>query len=79
MNEGNSSNKEHLSLASQHLRTAIDLLDLVEAPGHIAAHVDLALSELEREIQGRRGSTICKSLEAFEDDLRATLGNNRAV
>ena len=38
--------------ASDHLRTAIELLDRVSAPGHIAAHADLALNLLENLIRG---------------------------
>lgn len=79
MNKDSLSMKDHFGLASQHLRSAIDLLDLAEAPGHIAAHVDLALNELEREIDRRSGRMSCKPVDAFEDDLRAFLDNNRAA
>lgn len=79
MNEDNLGKKDRLILASQHLRSAIGLLDLAGAPGHIAAHVDLALNELEREVDGRSGRTVCKSLETFEADLKAFLNDNRAA
>ena len=44
--------------ALDHLRSAIALLDRAGAPGHIAAHADLAASELERacDIAPRLGS-----------------------
>jgi len=32
------------------LRSAVDLLDSAEAPAHIAAHVDLAMCQLEDAI-----------------------------
>jgi hypothetical protein len=44
------SDQHMLAEASDHLRSAIDLLDRAGAPGHIAAHADLALNELERVI-----------------------------
>lgn len=47
-----SSDQQLLAEASVHLRSAIDLLDRAAAPGHIAAHADLALNELERLIAG---------------------------
>lgn len=36
-----------LSNALVHLKSAIELLDQAAAPGHIAAHVDLAANQLE--------------------------------
>lgn len=35
-----------LATALEHLQTAIELLDEAEAPGQIAAHVDLAAHQL---------------------------------
>ena len=40
-----------LSLALKQLQIAIDLLDLADAPGHIAAHVDLATNQLAAAIE----------------------------
>lgn len=42
----------HIALgeALQLLRSAIEVLDREAAPGHIAAHVDLAAHELEQAI-----------------------------
>jgi hypothetical protein len=43
-----SGSKQNMLLkALDHLRFAIELLDLGDAPGHIAAHADLALNQLE--------------------------------
>jgi len=43
-----------LGLAAAHLRSALELLDEVEAPPHIAAQVDLALHQLEQELDPNR-------------------------
>lgn len=37
---------ERLTLALNHLRSALSLLDEVHAPAHIGAHVDLAIHQL---------------------------------
>lgn len=37
--------------ALHHLRSAIALLDAAEAPGHIAANLDLATHQLARELE----------------------------
>ena len=42
--------KLSLSLAAAQLRSALQLLDQGEAPPHIAAQVDLALYQLEQEL-----------------------------
>lgn len=39
--------QEQLIRALDHLRAAIALLDAADAPPHIAAHVDLALHQLQ--------------------------------
>jgi hypothetical protein len=36
---------------SEHLRSALDLLDCAEAPAQIGAHFDLALHQLEDAIE----------------------------
>ena len=41
-----SGQQRKLSEALQHLQSAIELLDLAEAPAHIAAHADLAVHQL---------------------------------
>ena len=47
--------REHsLSLAAAQLRSALQLLDQVEAPPHIAAQIDLALSQLEQELDSEK-------------------------
>jgi hypothetical protein len=48
------SDQQMLAEASHHLRSAIDLLDRAGAAGHIAAHADLALNELDRLIAASR-------------------------
>lgn len=39
--------RAELSVALEHLRIAIEQLDQACAPAHIAAHVDLALNQLQ--------------------------------
>jgi hypothetical protein len=39
-----------LADASEHLRSALQLLDLADAPAQIGAQVDLALHQLESEL-----------------------------
>jgi hypothetical protein len=46
--ESNDSYQGKLTEALVQLQSAIQLLDEAEAPGHIAAHVDLAVNELMR-------------------------------
>ncbi len=51
MNDNQAPPKQQLLIdALDHLRQAIDLLDLAAAPGHIAAHIDLALNQVENEL-----------------------------
>jgi hypothetical protein len=38
----------------QHLQTAIEQLDRANAPGHIAAHLDLALHKLQDVIESEQ-------------------------
>jgi hypothetical protein len=44
-----------LSEALNHLQSAIELLDRAGAPGHIAAHVDLAARQLEDLLSASKG------------------------
>jgi hypothetical protein len=39
-----------LTKALSQLRSAIELLDRAEVPGHIAAHADMAMNGLQREL-----------------------------
>lgn len=39
--------QQMLTDAFKHLQSAMDLLDGADAPGHIAAHIDLAACKLE--------------------------------
>ena len=48
--------KLSLSLAAAQLRSALQLLDQGEAPPHIAAQVDLALYQLEQELDPEKAS-----------------------
>jgi hypothetical protein len=48
-----------LAEAAAHLRAAIALLDQSGASGHIAAHADLALNEVDRLIATPPGSRSC--------------------
>lgn len=43
-----------LSEAAAHLKAALSLLDKADAPGHVGAHVDLAICELEEVLQKRQ-------------------------
>lgn len=42
-----------LSEAAIHLKAALSLLDKADAPGHVGAHVDLAICQLEKVLQKR--------------------------
>jgi hypothetical protein len=44
-----------LNGAAEHLRSALQLLDMAEAPAQVGAHVDLAIHQLEAELL-RRGA-----------------------
>ena len=46
--------KLSLSLAAAQLRSALQLLDKVEAAPHIAVQVDLALYQLEQELDSEK-------------------------
>lgn len=48
--------KHSLSLAAAQLRSTLQLLDQGEAPPHIAAQVDLALYQLEQELDPEKAS-----------------------
>lgn len=45
-----------LAAALMHLRSAMELLDRAAAPGHIAAHVDLAANQLEDALARTSGT-----------------------
>lgn len=49
------SRQKMLETALQHLQSGLDLLDGASAPGHIGAHVDLALHELDRVVSAGMG------------------------
>jgi hypothetical protein len=40
--------------AMEHFQAAIDLLDRANAPGHIAAHLDLAMHKLQDVIENEQ-------------------------
>lgn len=42
-----------LAEAAAHLKMALSMLDKAHAPGHIGAHVDRAICELENVLQNR--------------------------
>ena len=44
-----------LAEACSHIENAMDLLDAADAPGNIAAHLDLALNQLEDALGEVRG------------------------
>jgi hypothetical protein len=50
MDEPHKNTENMLIEAMNHLRAAIDLLDRAGAPGHIAAHADLAFNQLEQGV-----------------------------
>jgi hypothetical protein len=52
-----------LAEALRNLRNAIDLLDRASAPGHIGAHVDLAMHELNCAIAALPGAEPVASME----------------
>ena len=49
--------QQMLTDAFNHLQSAIDLLDTADAPGHIAAHADLAARQLEELLAGASSLT----------------------
>ena len=56
MNDNEVTPREQMLVkALNHLQEAITLLDTVSAPGHIAAHVDLAINQLENELRATDG------------------------
>ena len=54
MEQPGSTREQTLAVAVEHLRAALELLDSVEAPGHIGCHIDLALNQLEAEAMTAR-------------------------
>ena len=50
MNDLQEDRQQVLAEAARHLRSALELLDSVEAPAQIGAHVDLAAHQLEAEL-----------------------------
>jgi hypothetical protein len=42
-----------LASALQHLQSAVELLDAASAPGHVAAHIDLAIHQLSNVIEAQ--------------------------
>ena len=54
-----SNSYEHLlAKALAQLQSAINLLDRAEAPGHIAAHVDLAMHQLRDAMSAPEQNTV---------------------
>ena len=70
------SNQQMLIDASRHLSSAIDLLDRAAAPGHIAAHADLASNQLKEFISeayhGVDAPRVHDDQECDEVGLRST-------
>jgi hypothetical protein len=56
-----SSRDRALEAALKHLHLAIDLLDQADAPGQIAAHVDLAAQQLSDAIARGEGDVIARN------------------
>lgn len=48
--------QDHWGAAMLHMRLALELLDLTEAPGHIGARLDHAMDGLQKELR-RSGVT----------------------
>ena len=67
MADESASDEELLVHALTELQTALDLLDRARAPGHIGAHVDLAIHQLTDAIGARNvtqhASQIAKKAE----------------
>lgn len=57
MSEQSRPTKQMLQDAFNHLQSALDLLDATDAPGTIAAHIDLGTRQLEDLIAGTCMST----------------------
>jgi hypothetical protein len=56
MEKSNPDRGDVMASAAGHLQAALQLLDFAEAPAQIAAHIDLALHQLQSEILDRPGS-----------------------
>ena len=54
MNHSRQERQQFLAEAEGHLRSALDLLDSAAAPAHIGAHVDLAIHQLQTELDAAR-------------------------
>jgi hypothetical protein len=48
--------RELMSRAAELLEDALDLLDEAKAPGHIGAHVDLALCQIRDRLEQTEGT-----------------------
>ena len=55
-----------LAEACSHIENAMDLLDAADAPGNIAAHLDLALNQLEDALS-EVGSAEARRSDTDED------------
>ena len=57
MNQTGEEQQSLLLRAAKHIKSAIGLLDAAEAPGNIAAHLDLALHQLRDEMPSGESSS----------------------
>jgi hypothetical protein len=67
-------NDSMLGQALDHLRSAIALLDLADAPEHIAAHVDLAVNQLENLLPSSRTAS-----KAASSEMRPASGPSQSL
>lgn len=58
MDSANSPSEESLHRALSYLQSALQILDDLDAPGHIGAHVDFAVCELQVYVEEQIGSDV---------------------
>lgn len=69
MNDESSGRRQELqSEALQHLLSAIELLDASEAPANIAAHIDLAIHQLQDELAKVSGDGVSPQRSSITSD-----------
>lgn len=58
MGSANLPSEESLHRALSYLQSALQILDHLNAPAHIGAHVDLAVCELQEYVEEQIGSDV---------------------
>lgn len=56
-------NQQQWTIALQRLKSAMEVLDRAQAPAQIAAHVDLAIHQLQDAIDTAAGDAQCTEID----------------